>query len=183
MQTFGQRLRHARESAQLTQEQLGFDVGVSKASISAWENDRERPSFDNLPKLHAALQRSLDHLIVGDVTDAVQEEPAEWSALSDGAAQLETGTAPTSETDDPAKVVEAMSYCQTFLMQALAATIPTAAVDVLGAVDHKLPQDLREIGYIQVLRKTILGQLSRNSRLSRRAAISKAPPAPQHKQR
>jgi transcriptional regulator with XRE-family HTH domain len=65
VQTFGQRVRAARDAMGLTQEQLGFAVGVSKASISAWENDRERPGFDNLPKLRAALQESLDDLILG----------------------------------------------------------------------------------------------------------------------
>lgn len=183
MQTFGQRLRQARDEAGLTQEQLGFEVGVSKASISAWENDRERPSFDNLPRLQAALQRSLDHLIAGGEADQVQEEPAAWPEQPADMPQLEPDAAPISERDDLANVVEAVGYCQTFLMQALAATIPTAACDVLGALNNKLPEDLREIGYIQVLRKAILGQLSRNNMLSRRAATSKAPAAPQRKRR
>lgn len=178
MQTFGQRLRHARDEARLTQEELGFEVGVSKASVSAWENDRERPSFDNLPKLQAALQCSLDHLIVGDPPGVRDDGADEAAWVADV-----SGGAPTLEPDDLPAVVEAIGYCQTFLVQAMAATIPTAACDVLGALDNKLPQGLHEIGYIQVLRKAIVGQLSRNGMLSRRAASSKVPAAPQHKHR
>jgi len=184
LKTFGQRLRHARDEAEITQEQLGFEVGVSKASISAWENDRERPSFDNLPRLQAALGKSLDHLIVGQVPGDVREDGAEWPTSAEGDPKPEAEAAPMSaEPDDLASVVEAMGYCQTFVVQALAATIPTAACDVLGALDNKLPQGLHEIGYTQVLRKAILGQLSRNSMLSRRVATSKAPSAPQRKRR
>ena len=184
LKTFGQRLRHARDEAEITQEQLGFEVGVSKASISAWENDRERPSFDNLPKLQAVLRISLDHLIVGGNSEGVKEDGAEWSTPAKGNPKPDAEAAATSEEpDDLATVVQAMSYCQTFVAQALAATIPTAACDVLGALDNKLPQHLHETGYIQTLRKTILGQLSRNSMLSRRAATPKAPSAPQRKRR
>ncbi len=62
---FAKRLKEARTAAELTQEQLGFAVDVTKSSISAWENGREMPSLRNLPKLRAALGCSLDHLICG----------------------------------------------------------------------------------------------------------------------
>ncbi|WP_045737174.1 helix-turn-helix transcriptional regulator [Xanthomonas sp. MUS 060] len=65
MKSFGDRLREARKAAGLTQEQLGFSLGVTKSSISAWENDRETPSFRLLPMLRVVLKRSLDDLICG----------------------------------------------------------------------------------------------------------------------
>lgn len=65
MKSFADRLREARAACGLTQEQLGFAVGLTKSSISAWENNRETPSFRTLPKLREVLHRSLDELICG----------------------------------------------------------------------------------------------------------------------
>lgn len=67
MKSFSDRLRTARTATGLTQEQLGFAIGVTKSSISAWENGRETPSFHLLPKLRAALGCSLDALVCGTV--------------------------------------------------------------------------------------------------------------------
>ncbi|MFT4178753.1 MAG: helix-turn-helix transcriptional regulator [Thermomonas sp.] len=65
MKLFGDRLREARVAAGMTQEQLGFELGVSKSAVSAWENGRETPSFRSLPELRRQLRRSLDELICG----------------------------------------------------------------------------------------------------------------------
>lgn len=65
MKGFGDRLREARIAAGMTQEQLGFALGVTKASVSAWENERETPSFRVLPELRNTLKRPLDELICG----------------------------------------------------------------------------------------------------------------------
>ena len=63
MEGFGDRLREARLAVGMTQEQLGFELGVTKASVSAWENGREAPSFKLLSVLRKTLGRSLDELI------------------------------------------------------------------------------------------------------------------------
>jgi transcriptional regulator with XRE-family HTH domain len=65
MKHFGDRLREARVAAGMTQEQLGFELGVTKSSVSAWENGRETPSFRMLPELRRQLRRSLDELVCG----------------------------------------------------------------------------------------------------------------------
>ncbi len=65
MKSFGDRLRAARIAAGMTQEQLGFALGVTKSSVSAWENDRETPGFRLLPDLRSVLKHSLDELICG----------------------------------------------------------------------------------------------------------------------
>lgn len=67
MKRFADRLREARVAAGMTQEQLGFVLGITKSSVSAWENGRETPSFKMLPELRRALGRSLDELICGSL--------------------------------------------------------------------------------------------------------------------
>ena len=39
MKTFGERLRHARHRAQISQESLADKIGVTKGAVSQWEND------------------------------------------------------------------------------------------------------------------------------------------------
>ena len=65
MKRFADRLREARVAAGMTQEQLGFALGITKSSVSAWENGRDTPSFRLLPELRKQLERSLDELVCG----------------------------------------------------------------------------------------------------------------------
>jgi transcriptional regulator with XRE-family HTH domain len=60
--TFGDRLRLARRATRLTQEAAANALGVSKASISAWENNKSLPGlpqFANLCQLYAANAAAL----------------------------------------------------------------------------------------------------------------------------
>nr|MBF0684264.1 helix-turn-helix domain-containing protein [Pseudomonas sp.] len=44
-------VRAARNHKELTQTQLGEAIGVSKGNVSAWENGRHEPSFDQLRRI------------------------------------------------------------------------------------------------------------------------------------
>jgi transcriptional regulator with XRE-family HTH domain len=63
----------------MTQEQLGFELGVTKSSVSAWETGRETPGFRLLDALRQALGRSLDELIC-DTPTTVETNASEGSA-------------------------------------------------------------------------------------------------------
>ncbi|MDP3858616.1 MAG: helix-turn-helix transcriptional regulator [Stagnimonas sp.] len=79
MQRFAERLRAARQAVGMTQEQLGFALGVTKSSVSAWETGRETPSFGLLPALRRSLRCSLDELICGPAVadgNGVREDAA-----------------------------------------------------------------------------------------------------------
>ena len=65
MNTFGDRLREARQALRKTQDVVADEVGVTKSAVSSWENNRDTPSLDKLPALRSALQISLDELICG----------------------------------------------------------------------------------------------------------------------
>ncbi len=60
-------------------------MGITKSAISAYENERETPSFDKLPTLRSLLEVSLDDLICGDAhqrsNDAQQNSVAEPRAV------------------------------------------------------------------------------------------------------
>ncbi|MCK0538020.1 helix-turn-helix domain-containing protein [Alcanivorax sp. CY1518] len=59
----------------MTQEQLGFELNVTKASVSAWENGREAPGFRLLPKLREVVGVSLDELLCGADSAGALAEP------------------------------------------------------------------------------------------------------------
>ena len=76
MNTFGDRLRAARTAKGYTQEELAELMEVSKQSVSAWENNRETPSFERLARLRDSLGVALDELICGTAVLLVSREEA-----------------------------------------------------------------------------------------------------------
>lgn len=48
---FGERFRQIRRASKLTQEEFGQMLGVSRQTINAYENDRQRPPLDMMEKV------------------------------------------------------------------------------------------------------------------------------------
>ena len=64
--TIGEKLRAARDSAGLTQEQTAERVGVSRQTISSWENDRSYPDIAGVLTLAKLYGLTLDELLLED---------------------------------------------------------------------------------------------------------------------
>ncbi|NMW24494.1 helix-turn-helix domain-containing protein [Rhodanobacter denitrificans] len=124
MGKFGDRVRRARIAVGLTQEQLGFACGVSKQSVSDWENGRQYPNFQAWPPLRAALQRSLDDLICGD-RDA--------AAIARGAMAVMDTRPPAYKTDaeDLAKARDAKEFAMLLRYRALEAKRQAAWLELM----------------------------------------------------
>lgn len=68
MEQFSSRLRAFRELRGWSQEHVGFELGVSKATVSKWETGRTEPSLQHLAalrRLYAEDGITLDYLIAG----------------------------------------------------------------------------------------------------------------------
>lgn len=66
--TFGTRLKEFRDARGWSQERVGFELEVSKATVSKWETGRAEPNLGNLAKirrLYAPDGLTLDYLIDG----------------------------------------------------------------------------------------------------------------------
>lgn len=88
---FQERLKSARLRQGLTQEALAEELHVTKASVSAWENGREKPGFRLLMDLRTALNISLDDLICGcDTQGESASEPSLQVRGDDEVALLQT---------------------------------------------------------------------------------------------
>ena len=70
---FGKRLKELRKKSNLTQQQLGDAVGVTKVSICCYENGTRTPTLDTLIDLADSLNTPLTYLLAAD-TFAVSEE-------------------------------------------------------------------------------------------------------------
>lgn len=61
--TLGEKLKSARKSAGLTQEQLAGKLLVSRQAITKWEADKGMPDIENLKQLSKLLNISIDYLL------------------------------------------------------------------------------------------------------------------------
>ena len=59
----GERIREIRMAKRLSQVELAKMVGVTKQSISNWENENIQPSIEMLSKLADVLTVSVDFLL------------------------------------------------------------------------------------------------------------------------
>lgn len=63
----GERLKKRREELELTQEYVAEVLGVSRQTISNWENSRSYPDIERILKLSDIYELSLDELLKGDI--------------------------------------------------------------------------------------------------------------------
>jgi transcriptional regulator with XRE-family HTH domain len=62
----GQKLKNARQSANLTQEAVAEKIGVSRQTMSNWENNKSYPDIVSIISLSDLYSISLDELLKGD---------------------------------------------------------------------------------------------------------------------
>lgn len=66
MMSIGLKLKHARLASNLTQEELSEKIGVSRQTISSWENGKSYPDIINIILLSDIYEVSVDSLLKGD---------------------------------------------------------------------------------------------------------------------
>ena len=71
-------LRHDKK---ITQEQLAEFIGVTKASVSKWENGVSYPEIDKIIKISETFHVSTDYLLTDNFKGKIKEENIEKAAL------------------------------------------------------------------------------------------------------
>ena len=66
---FGENLYNLRKGAKMSQENLAESVGVSRQSISKWENGESYPEMDNILKLCTIFNCKINDLVHGNMQD------------------------------------------------------------------------------------------------------------------
>ena len=84
--TLGEKIRCARKSCGLSQEQLAQKLCVSRSAIAKWETDKGMPDVENLKMLSRLLRVSVDSLLDAntDADPAVIREPYRLAAYGRG---------------------------------------------------------------------------------------------------
>ncbi len=88
--TFGDRVAGAREACSMTQAQLARRIGVKRATLAAWEEDRSEPRANKLSMLAGLLNVSIMWLLTGegDGLDAPEGEAVQDPDLAYAVAEL-----------------------------------------------------------------------------------------------
>ena len=73
-ETFGERLKKAREAKKYSQEKLGKEIGVARTQITNYEKGTSAPSYEKLKLICTTLDVSSDWLLGIPDTKAKDEE-------------------------------------------------------------------------------------------------------------
>ena len=65
MKTLGCRLKSLRKNMELTGEEFGAKMNVSKPTVSLWESDKRTPNAEMLQKIANFFDVSVDYLLIG----------------------------------------------------------------------------------------------------------------------
>ncbi len=80
---FNEKLRSARITSGLTQEQLAEKVFVSRVTVSKWETGRGYPNLGSLKQLSSLFGISLDELLCSDELVTIAEAAVQSGAQKD----------------------------------------------------------------------------------------------------
>ena len=68
MLLLGDRIRKRRVELNMTQEELGKQIGVTKVAICSYENNTRTPKLDTISKLAVTLNLEIGYLLGQDVS-------------------------------------------------------------------------------------------------------------------
>lgn len=75
--TFGEKIQKLRKEAGLSQEELSYQLGVSRQAISKWERDNGYPETEKIVQMSKMFHVSLDYLLNEDDTKKPEISPDE----------------------------------------------------------------------------------------------------------
>ncbi len=64
--TFGEKIQKLRKEAGLSQEELSYQLGVSRQAISKWERDNGYPETEKIVRISKIFNVTLDYLLNED---------------------------------------------------------------------------------------------------------------------
>lgn len=75
--TFGEKIQKLRKEAGLSQEELSYQLGVSRQAISKWERDNGYPETEKIVRMSKLFHVSLDYLLNEEDTEKPEISPDE----------------------------------------------------------------------------------------------------------
>ena len=118
----GTKIKDARTAAQLTQEQVAEALGISRQTVSNWENGRTYPDILSVIKMSDLYAVSLDHLLKDR-----KEEP-----MSDYTTFLEESTNVVRSKNRLAKIILTAVYLGIWALGLFVYWVLMSPSDVMG---------------------------------------------------
>lgn len=116
----GSKIQNARMRAGLTQEQVAEALGVSRQTISNWENEKTYPDIRSVVKMSDLYAVSLDYLLKG-------EEP-----MSNYLEYLEENTNVVKSKDKQSKLILIATYLAIWAIALIVFWFFTSGSDAMG---------------------------------------------------
>ena len=116
----GSKIKNARMKVNLTQEQVAEALGVSRQTVSNWENEKTYPDIVSVVKMSELYHISLDHLL---------KEEQEMSRYLD---YLEESTNTVKSNDRKAKVILISAYLAIWSFAMVVFWFFTSPSDAMG---------------------------------------------------
>ncbi len=111
--TFGQKIKHLRTKANLTQKELAEKMNVTFQTISKWESDTNEPDIESIRRLSNVLGCSIEYLFNQDEDEPIQPkeelpkaEEKQEEKKEETAPVVVEETLPTPKTVEEEKKVE-----------------------------------------------------------------------------
>ena len=107
----GEKIYNLRTAKNLSQGDLAEMLGVSRQSISKWENNSAMPDLEKIIKLSDIFEVSIDELVKGDTTFAGKHTNA-----ADAAPKVEYVQVVQKQTIEGRKIAGIILFCMAFLL-------------------------------------------------------------------
>ncbi len=116
----GSKIKNARIKENLTQEQVAEALGVSRQTISNWENEKTYPDIVSVVKMSDLYHISLDHLL------------KEEKSMSDYLDYLDESTNVVKSKNKLSKLILIVSYCVIWSISLIVFCFFTSGSDAMG---------------------------------------------------
>lgn len=116
----GSKIKNARIKENLTQEQVAEALGVSRQTISNWENEKTYPDIVSVVKMSDLYHISLDHLL------------KEEKSMSDYLDYLDESTNVVKSKNKLSKLILIVSYCVIWSISLIVFWFFTSGFDAMG---------------------------------------------------
>lgn len=116
----GSKIRQSRKEAKITQEQAAEALGVSRQTISNWENEKSYPDIISVLKMSDLYNVSLDYLLKGE------------SAMNSYVEYLDESTNVVKNRDRFSKLILILSYLVIWAVAVIAFWCFTGEGDAMG---------------------------------------------------
>lgn len=83
MRTLGEKIRELRKKKGLSQEELAFEIDISRQTVSKWESDSMQPTTENIRALCDFFEVTSEYFIGEDRSTTVAETVATKADMSE----------------------------------------------------------------------------------------------------